>query len=155
MVGPNTALIDNPKLTVRRVKGKSPMRIFIDKGLKIPSASYLLDGSVQTLVFTARQKQAKKNVEYVIIDFRKDVLEQILQELGNRYIQSLIVEGGAALLNLFLKQNLWDEARVFTNKKMLSEIAEKKVNGVEAPRMKMEPAHSMKMGSDDLKIYYN
>ncbi|MBI4947310.1 MAG: bifunctional diaminohydroxyphosphoribosylaminopyrimidine deaminase/5-amino-6-(5-phosphoribosylamino)uracil reductase RibD [Bacteroidetes bacterium] len=135
MVGTNTALVDNPRLTVRKVKGKDPLRIVIDKNLKIPSSFHLLDGSVRTIVFTAKRKSSKQNLDYVIFDFKKNILTQILHELYCRQIQSLIVEGGSKLLNSFLKKNLWDEARVFTAKKNLFKISGEK-SGVEAPKLK-------------------
>jgi len=52
MVGTNTALLDNPSLTVRHWVGQSPVRIFIDRTLRIPQSYHLLDGKVRTLVFT-------------------------------------------------------------------------------------------------------
>lgn len=154
MVGTNTALTDNPKLTVRKVKGKNPLRVVLDKDLKIPSRFHLLDGSVPTIVFTARKKSSKKNIEYVIIDFRRDILKQAVHELHKRNIQSLIVEGGAKLLNSFIKENLWDEARVITGNKKLNDLS-KKGNGIEAPKIKIQNISEEKTASDTLKVYRN
>jgi diaminohydroxyphosphoribosylaminopyrimidine deaminase/5-amino-6-(5-phosphoribosylamino)uracil reductase len=153
MVGTNTALSDNPLLTVRKTKGKNPLRVMIDKNLKIPSSFHLLDGSVPTIVFTAKRKSSKKNLDYVIVDFKKDVLKQIMKELYNRQIQSLIVEGGATLLNSFLEKGLWDEARVFTSKKKFSEIAGGKKSGVEAPKIKAPVISKTKTGNDELAVF--
>lgn len=165
MVGTNTALTDNPKLTVRKVhpagnfsngvKGKNPLRIVIDRDLKIPSRFHLLDGSVPTIVFTSKKKSGKRNLEFILIDFDKNVLKQILDELYKRNIQSLIIEGGSKLLNSFIGQNLWDEARVFSGKNTLLEIAGKKASGVEAPEIKASSANKRKIGNDELKIYIN
>jgi diaminohydroxyphosphoribosylaminopyrimidine deaminase/5-amino-6-(5-phosphoribosylamino)uracil reductase len=155
MVGTNTALIDNPKLTVRKVKGNNPIRVVIDKNLKIPSSFHLLDGSVPTIIFTAKKKTSKKNIEFVKIDFKKNILKQITDELYDRKIQSLIVEGGTKLLNSFLEKNLWDEARVFTSTKTLSEITCEKEGGVEAPKMKSKSIMREKIGNDILEFYCN
>lgn len=155
MVGTNTVLIDNPELTVRKVNGRNPIRIVIDKNLKIPSSYHLLDGLVHTIVFTEKKKVSKQNLEFIRIDFKKNVLKQILNELYERRIQSLIVEGGAKLLNYFLEKNLWDEARVFTAKKTLSAIAGKKDSGVEAPKISGKPILKEKTGEDQLVIYRN
>jgi diaminohydroxyphosphoribosylaminopyrimidine deaminase/5-amino-6-(5-phosphoribosylamino)uracil reductase len=155
MVGTNTALVDNPQLTVRKVKGKNPMRILLDRQLKVPPDFDLLDGSVPTIIFTAKEKQGKKNIEYIVIDFKKDVLNQIMIELYKRKIQSLIVEGGAILLNSFIQKNLWDEARVFTSKKNLNEIIEKEVSGVEAPKIVGKAIAYEKSGDDQLLVLSN
>jgi diaminohydroxyphosphoribosylaminopyrimidine deaminase/5-amino-6-(5-phosphoribosylamino)uracil reductase len=163
MVGTNTALTDNPKLTVRDVKGGNPVRILIDRQLKVPSVFHLLDGSVPTIVFTAKKKTTKKKLDYVTIDFNKDVLKQILAELYSRKIQSLIVEGGSTLLNSFIQKNLWDEARVLTSNKIFSQIAEKKASarpgrygqGVEAPRIAGKVMGQKKSGDDLLLMLSN
>jgi len=154
MVGTNTALTDNPQLTVRNVKGNNPLRIVIDKNLKIPSRFHLLDGSVPTIVFTAKKKSLKKNLEYVIIDFKKDVLKQIMNELHKRNIQSLIVEGGQKLLNSFIEQNLWNEARVITSNKKLNNLSEKG-NGIKSPKINSPNSSKEKIGNDELKVYQN
>lgn len=112
MVATNTALLDNPSLTVRHWAGKSPVRVVLDRTLRIPSPFHLLDGSVSTLVFTANETPSYENVEYIKIDFTQNVLPQVLHHLYIRRIDSLLVEGGAALLNSFLQAELWDRAVV-------------------------------------------
>src|ERR1051326_7252758 len=77
MVGTNTALCDNPKLTTRLVKGKNPLRVVVDEKLNIPYKFHLLDKKIPTIVFTAKKKSSAKNLEYVKIDFKKIVLKQI------------------------------------------------------------------------------
>ncbi len=151
MVGTNTALVDNPELTVRKVKGKNPLRIVIDKNLKIPSRFNLLDKKVPTIIFTVKKPRvlgAAKNLEYVHINFKANVLGQILKELHKRNIQSLIVEGGAKLLNSFIAQNLWDEARVFTSNKKLPDKSE----GIHSPEISGTLISKREIGSDKLSI---
>ncbi|HRS53852.1 MAG TPA: bifunctional diaminohydroxyphosphoribosylaminopyrimidine deaminase/5-amino-6-(5-phosphoribosylamino)uracil reductase RibD, partial [Bacteroidales bacterium] len=55
MVGTNTAINDNPKLTVREVPGKNPLRIVIDRVLKLPHNLNLFDSSTPTLVLTEQK----------------------------------------------------------------------------------------------------
>lgn len=155
IVGTKTALTDNPRLTVRLAKGKNPARVFIDRKLKVPSSFHLLDGKVPTLAFTTKKKASRKNVEYVVINFEKDLLGQILAALHERKIQSLLVEGGFKLLNAFIENDLWDEARVFKAKKTLSQIAGKKAVGVVAPRIMGRITGKKKMGSDQLVLISN
>ena len=82
------------------------------------------------------------------------MLQQIINALYKRNIQSLIVEGGAQLLNSFLSVNLWDEARVITATKKLSELSKEK-SGVEAPSITGQLIHSEKLESDFLKVFRN
>ena len=127
MVGTQTALLDNPSLTVRHWAGKSPVRVVLDRTLRIPSHYHLFDGTVKTLVFTAvADAISRENVEYVTIDFSQPVLPQVMHELYIRKLNSLMVEGGATLLGQFLKEGLWDQ--------MLVETAPVSVeSGVKAP----------------------
>lgn len=127
LVGTNTALKDNPALTTRLWSGNSPVRLVIDMDLKLPASLQLLDGTVKTIVFNANRHEENGMLSYYKIDKRKDTLPQILKVLYKLKIQSVIVEGGAFLLQSFINENLWDEARVVTNSSM--EIAE----GVNAP----------------------
>jgi len=114
MVGTRTALLDNPSLTVRHWAGRSPVRVVLDRTLKLPVGSHLLDGAVPTLVFTAVEVESRPNVEYVQIDFGQEVLSQVLQYLYEQNLNSLMVEGGAELQESFLDVGLWDEAWVET-----------------------------------------
>lgn len=126
MVGTRTALLDNPSLTVRRWAGKSPVRVVFDRNLRIPPEAHLLDGSVRTFVFTSCQAESRPNVEYIQINFGGNVLEQLLHYLYTQKLNSLMVEGGAQLLDSFLKAGLWDEAWVETAPLILGD-------GVKAP----------------------
>ena len=136
MVGTQTALLDNPSLTVRHWAGKSPVRVVLDKTLRIPSGNHLFDGSVRTLVFTAEDTVSRENVEYVKIDFLQPVLPQVLHELYIRKLNSLMVEGGATLLGHFLQENLWDKMFVETAPVFLEA-------GVKAPDINLAPSLSL------------
>ena len=128
MAGTNTALIDNPQLTVRHRKGKNPLRIVMDRNLRIPQSHHLLDSSTPTIVFNA-QKTSKKNLtEYIKINFERNTEEEILNKLFKKNIQSVIIEGGALLINSFINKGLWDEAKVFTSNKKFN-------SGTAAPAM--------------------
>lgn len=129
MVGTHTALLDNPSLTVRRWAGNSPVRITLDRDLRIPEYYNLKDGSVPTLIFTSREAESRPGLEYIRLDFGQPVLPQVLHQLYLRRVDSLLVEGGATLLKHFLKEDLWDEARVETSPFDLT-------GGVRAPEMR-------------------
>src|SRR3989344_1776503 len=144
MVGTNTALLDNPHLTTREVRGRNPLRIAIDRDLKIPKQFNLLDKSTPTIIFTGKNVASKHNLEFVKINFKKNIIPQILNKLCKRGVQSLMVEGGAQLLNSFIKNNLWDEMRVFSAKKKIK-------IGVKAPVIDLRPKKMEKIGSDKLQ----
>ena len=126
LVGTNKARKDNPSLTVRDWSGKPPLRLVIDKEMKLPAGLSLFDGQVPTVVYTSREVQDKPNLEFRQIDFDSEVINQILADLHGRGILSLIVEGGQKILNSFISRGLWDEARMFTGKNIFH-------RGVKAP----------------------
>ena len=112
LVGTNTALLDNPSLTVRRWSGKSPVRLVIDRERKIPASYHLLDDTIPTIVFTTGEKKKIGQTEYIPLDFRISIVHQILQCLFERQLNSLMVEGGSIMLQQFLDSGYWDRAIV-------------------------------------------
>jgi len=114
LIGTNTALNDNPSLTVRSWSGKSPLRLVIDRKGRLPGNLNVFDGTVPTLVFTEKSVVSRPGVEFVTICFESNSINGILSELYQRKIQSLLVEGGAYTLQQFIDSGLWDEARIFS-----------------------------------------
>lgn len=113
LVGRRTALLDNPSLTTRNWYGKNPVRMVIDKDLTLPKHLALFDGSVRTLVFTQREDTSNRpNVEHIRLDFKIDILPQIMEVLYKEKLQSLMVEGGSFLLQSFIDAGCWDEAYI-------------------------------------------
>jgi diaminohydroxyphosphoribosylaminopyrimidine deaminase/5-amino-6-(5-phosphoribosylamino)uracil reductase len=111
MVGTKTVLTDNPTLTTRLWEGPNPLRVTIDRYGVLPESVHLKDGKVPTVIYDTGN------------------LREILSDLYKRGVQSLMVEGGGRLLQHFIDEGLWDEARV--------EIAPFCLDrGVSAPRMK-------------------
>lgn len=123
MVASKTAIIDNPKLNVRLVDGKQPTRILVDRHLKTPITNHLFDDSQSTIVFTSKYstKFNLNKTEFYQINFEGNWLVEMLEILHKKNIQSIIVEGGAILLNQFINNNLWDEARIITGSKLMHE----------------------------------
>ena len=127
LVGTGTVLKDNPELTVRFWSGRNPLRITIDRHSRIPSGAHLLDGSVPTLVFGSANRGID-GVEAVSVPEGSDVLTAMMNELYKRNVQSLLVEGGRALLQSFIDAGLWDEAHIETAPLLLRD-------GVPAPQI--------------------
>ena len=148
LVGTNTALLDNPSLTNRLWPGKNPIRLVIDSNLKIQATSHLLDGSVQTIVFNSLRHEQVGAILYYKIAENKSWVLQITEALYQTNIQSLLVEGGATLLQSFIDENYWDEARVITNTEM--EVSD----GLKAPRLKNAEKFFSETIEKDLIQYY-
>src|ERR1035438_1320993 len=109
MVGTNTALQDDPTLNVRigisNLDINHPLRITLDKDLRLPKHLKLFDQSIPTIIFTERDSSSLKNLEFIKVNFSKDVIKQILNELHNRNVNSLLVEGGTMLLDSFIQED--------------------------------------------------
>ncbi|MBA7580262.1 hypothetical protein ES708_22153 [subsurface metagenome] len=148
MAGTDTIIYDDPELTLRLWKGNSPIRIIIDRHLRIPKTARIFDNSATTLVINEKINKVDGYTEFVKAEKSADNLKWIFNELYNREILSVIVEGGKKLLESLIKNNLWDEARVFIGQKEFAE-------GIMAPRIDVEPAHSDRILNDQLLVYRN
>ncbi len=115
MVGTNTALYDNPSLNNRLWAGNSPVRIIIDKELKIPATHHLINDGKKTIIFNTLTQEDAGNLLYRKMATGNSILQQIVASLFEMKIQSVLVEGGAKLLQSFIDEGFWDEARVITN----------------------------------------
>lgn len=148
LVGTNTALKDNPSLTVRHCDGENPLRLVIDNQLRLPNHLHLLDKSVNTLVFNSIKNKKSKNLELIQIDFKDKIIPKILKVLYKKRIQSVIIEGGKQLLDSFIEENYWDEAYRFIGNKNFQK-------GIKAPQVSESLLKSQKIESDKLFIYKN
>lgn len=145
-VGYNTAALDNPQLNVRLVKGNNPIRIVYDKELSLSYDLHLFDGSIPTIRFNHTQNRQNGNIEWIQIEPDK-ALVQILEKLRQRQILSVIIEGGARLLQQFLDEGLWDEVRVIQTATNLSD-------GVKAPVLKQAvQTNQIQVGVDQIYFY--
>ena len=133
MVGFNTIISDNPHLDARYIKGNNPVRIILDDKQELKSNYHVFNNESNTLVISKFLK--KKNPSSFICD-----------ELHKNNIQSVIVEGGRKTLDLFIKNNSWDEARIF-------ESSQKLDNGIKGPEFKGQLIKKIKIGNDYLKFF--
>ena len=150
LVGTNTALEDNPKLDVRHWKGKNPVRIILDRSLKIDQNRHVMNESVPTIVFTeiVDTTRYKKDIEYAYIDFSNNLAAQVCELLYKANITSVLIEGGAQTLQTFNEANLWDEARIFRGNTSFKE-------GIKAPSLSGKLIDSKNIASDTLNTYRN
>jgi len=130
LVGTNTVIKDNPSLTVRNWTGKNPIRIVLDKNETLPKTLSIF------------------NTEAEAIILKENTAKNICNILFKKNINSIIIEGGAKTLQLFIDEDLWDEARVF---KGAIEFKE----GVKAPKFSGEIINEEKILEDTLRTYKN
>ena len=146
LVGRKTVVADNPSLTVRMCEGKNPIRIIIDKELSLDKKSNVFDDQAETVVFNNIKSAIIDKTTYLKADFN-NLNEDILNQLYNKDILSLIIEGGTITINSFIEKNLYDEIRVFTADKLL----EKGINSPELPDINL--IKTSIINNDKLEVY--
>ncbi len=148
LVGTRTALTDDPELTVRDWSGRQPLRLVIDRKGILHGSLKLLDGKTPTVIFSERALKTAENIRWVKLPGDTDMVDGILDFLYSNEIQSLIVEGGRATLEGFIKRNLWDEARVFTGDQLFG-------SGIRAPRLETDASEKHQIAGSMLSIFRN
>ena len=156
MVGTNTALLDDPQLLSRWWPGKQPVRLVLDLNLRLPGSLKILSDGHPTIVFCDRPHYAsmenagkvKEGLVHHPLDNALQLIPQIMEALCQLKIQSILVEGGARLLQTFIDAGTWDEARTITaNKKFLGE-------GLPAPELKdARLVHTENCFDDTIRYY--
>ncbi len=147
LVGRKTALIDDPALTAREWRGRNPLRLVIDRELSLPAHLQLFDDEAPTIIFNNLRSERHTHPEPVKIDFSQSILPQILDDLYERQVQSLIVEGGAYTLQQFIGADLWDEARVFRGERYFHK-------GVKAPALGRQPAEIVRLPDSVYHLFF-
>lgn len=148
LVGRQTALVDNPKLTSREWPGKNPVRIVIDWNLDLPRDLHLFDGETETYIFNGIKTESLGNLKYFQVEFREYLPAFLVYQLYLRDHHSIIIEGGTNLLQQFIAADLWDEARIFTSTTLLD-------SGLSGPEIKGLPVSRDEYGSDTLRVLRN
>lgn len=135
LIGSNTAMIDNPSLTVRMTEGRNPLRVVLDSKLKLNPGLRLFSNNSdgKTIIITSKESIRKKNkinklaklgVRVIFVKENgngKLNLKSTLRELALLEITSVLVEGGSEVFFSFLKQNLFDDILLFISPKLLGD----------------------------------
>ena len=137
LVGGNTVLEDNPRLTTRMVFGRNPIRVVVDHKGNLPKSAAVFDDKAQTIVLTPEH-----------IDFKKNSAQQLCAKLHDMNILSVLVEGGQKTLQHFIDENLWDEIRVFKGNIVFDK-------GLKAPVFEAKLKFKKNSAQDELLIYTN
>jgi diaminohydroxyphosphoribosylaminopyrimidine deaminase/5-amino-6-(5-phosphoribosylamino)uracil reductase len=146
MIAKNTLSTDQPSLTTRHVNGPNPRAIFLS-----PEASDLKkyafnDLYKDALVLTTDENISSGNIRKIVIRDSYDI-EEISLALYNENIYSCIVEGGGKLLQNFIDQNAWHEARIIVNSKPYHAIHGTTVN---APKIQHNYDRKLELGEDTI-----
>lgn len=147
LVGTQTALLDDPQLTARLWQGKDPVRLVIDSVLKLPGDLRLFDQSTETVVFNIVKDEQVGNTMYYKLEAM--TVKNVLAACYDLNLQSVLVEGGALLLQAFIDEKLFDEIRVTTN------TALNLPGGLAAPRLKNVTLKKQEWLATDLIQYYS
>ena len=111
LVGSNTALLDNPKLKTTHWVGRNPIRVLLDRRKRVPRESAIFSDDAETIVYS-------ENTEWPFV----------LDDLAKRGIHSILVEGGAQVLNHILATGIYDEIHIEKGEMCIGE-------GVAAPKI--------------------
>lgn len=146
LIGTNTSLNDNPSLTVRNVKGQNPVRILIDRNLKVKPEASIYNTESRTIILNTEKKYEKDNLKFIQLeDFS---IKSITNKLYEEKMLSVIVEGGSATIQRFIEENLWDEARVLVGQTLFKE-------GLKAPALSFRPISQTDFYGDTIYRYKN
>jgi diaminohydroxyphosphoribosylaminopyrimidine deaminase/5-amino-6-(5-phosphoribosylamino)uracil reductase len=150
LVGTNTALLDDPQLTNRYWPGKQPVRLVLDKQLRLPATLKLFNDEATTVVFNLIKQNQEGNVQYHQLPAQVNVVPAILEALVQLKINSVLVEGGAKLLQSFIAAGLWDEARIITNTQQTID------QGLDAPQLvNAIQVSEQPLSTDRIQVYKN
>ena len=165
LVGTNTVLEDNPSLTVRDWVGEHPIRVVLDRNLKLDKSYSVFNDAAENIIIYGENDIIPKcdpnqkgwsvhpplnrgfSSAYFEIDWslKNTIAKQICNSLMFFKITSIIIEGGAKTLQTFIDEGLWDEARVFKGNSEFSA-------GIKAPILKGQLVSEIKILKDTLKI---
>lgn len=147
LIGSGTAMADDPQLTNRLWPGPSPVRVVLDRRLRLPHHLHVFDGSQRTLIFNTQKQDAGSNVEYHQVK-EDGFIEGVWQSLHQLNIQSVLVEAGQALSQLLIDAGCWDEIRVIRSAKVWAK------EGLRAPQLKnVQPSSVTRLDNDSIEIY--
>ncbi len=150
LVGTNTAVKDNPSLSNRLGTIPQPIRLIIDRTLKIAKTSHIYNGSQKTVIFNNKISGSEGNIRYVRMNNSDTVVRQVVQYCHDNLIQSLLVEGGSQTIQSFINENMWDEAIEIINPMSIQKT------GIIAPKLlekKLEK--QLRVEQDYINIYGN
>lgn len=170
MVGVNTVLEDDPRLTVHKIdsgKTENPLRVVTDSKARTPPNSRILNDEAPTVIFVSQKAPQEKiksimdvgdNVDVILAGKERVDLTILMDELAQRGVKSLLLEGGSTLNYSMLKEGLVDEVRVCIAPMIAGGAKAKTLadgEGVDfmGDAVKLELKKSYKLGKDFIMEY--
>ncbi len=152
MVGSNTLKTDDPKLDNRLYFGATPVKVLLSRNGDFPNSAAALNSKGRVIIITDIQTAtiSGNSIWHWKFDFDRNLLKNIVERLHLEGLDTLMVEGGAGLINSFIDQNLWDEARIFTGKMVIADRL-----AIPAPTLNGRLTQSFILGPDKLEVYKN
>jgi diaminohydroxyphosphoribosylaminopyrimidine deaminase / 5-amino-6-(5-phosphoribosylamino)uracil reductase len=148
LVGANTIRCDNPRLNVREWKGNEPVKLVLSSSGDLQGKFAVCETNGTVIVFTHRDKINVAKAVIVKLNNKENAAGQITEYLFKAGIQSLLIEGGAKILNHFIENGLWDEARIFKGNTNF-------IKGVKAPVIHGESISKTNFTNSNLEILIN
>ena len=159
LVGTNTAFFDDPDLGNRFWHGANPIRLVVDLELRLPSSLKIFNGKIPTIIFNRHKHSlesldfrsqnplGKGGVAYYQVALDADLVQQIMHALYQLKIQSVLVEGGAKLLQSFIDEGYWDEIRLITNQNL------QMADGIASPAFSGNKIDEEELFSDRIEVF--
>lgn len=170
MVGINTVLEDDPRLTVHKIQStefENPLRVVADSKARTPLNSRILNSEADTLIFISQKAPKEKirtlkdkgeNIDVILAGRDKVDLTILMDELAQRGVRSLLLEGGSTLNFAMLREGLVDEVKVCIAPMIAGGMQAKTLadgEGVDFMKdaIKLELKKSYKLGKDFILEY--
>ena len=116
--------------------------------LRLPASLKIFNGEVKTIIFNTVRQEEKENLIYYKLEKNNNLVRQLMEAFYQLKIQSVLVEGGAKLLQSFIDEGMWDEARIIKNEELIIN------NGLNAPVLNGgKKIVEQKFLSDIIEIY--
>lgn len=147
LVGTRTARHDDPKLNVREWSGRNPVRVVFDRFLRLSDKLSLFDRSQPTLCYNLLRHEEHENLTLVRLG-EENFWQEMIHDLYQRKIQSVMIEGGGQTLETFIKGGWWDEARIFRSYRTFAK-------GIPAPTLNGRLISEEILMDDHLSIFAN
>ena len=150
MVGANTVKNDDCRLNTRHYYGRNPIRLVYDRDLSLETSKHFFDDTQRTLIFNnLKTELVGQNTQYIKVERGENYIKEIVDYLYSIGVSSLVVEGGKDTLEKFLKNDLWDEALVFTSN-------QKFYKGIKTPVIDTQlKASTSRISDNRFDSYYN
>ena len=172
MVGINTVIVDNPRLTAHKINADlddNPVRVIVDSKGRTPLASKVFNGDAPTivavannfkedLIVTDRWRIIEKKADFFFCGTDRVDLVELMDYLASIGIKSLMLEGGSTLNFSMLKEGLIDEIRICIGPMAVGGNEAKSLFGGEGfdtmeEATPLELTDSFKLGKDLILIY--